>query len=50
MRITKNNLYKKNKCRFCGVAPNQKHHNCYHGFGDLIGTVDLEIQYEGDNK
>jgi hypothetical protein len=45
-RITLSNLYKNGKCRFCGVAPNEKHGNYYHGAGDMFGYNILNIEYE----
>ncbi len=45
-KITLKNLYIDNKCRFCDVTPNQKHFNCYHGIGDMLGYNDLKLDYK----
>ena len=50
-RITLKNLYIDGKCRFCSVAPDQKHLQCYHGIGDMLGYSELDIEYvEADQK
>lgn len=46
MRITKKNLYKNGRCRFCYRLPEEKHKNCYHGFQDMIGNSDLNLEFE----
>ena len=51
-KITIGNLYKKDtgKCRFCSVQKGEKHLQCYHGIGDLLGYALLDIEYEDDQN
>ena len=46
MKITKKNLYINNKCRFCDVKKGNLHYNCYHGFQEFTGQIDLGIKYK----
>ena len=46
MKITKKNLYINNKCRFCDVKKGNLHYNCYHGFQEFTGQIDLRIKYK----
>ncbi len=48
MIITKNNLFKDGKCRFCQVKEHEKHISCYHGFRDMMGIESLDLQYMTD--
>ena len=45
MKITKANLFKDGKCRFCDVLETEAHHQCFHGMGDMLGYADLELEY-----
>lgn len=46
MKITKANLYKDGKCRFCGVLETEAHWDCWHGMGDFLGEEDLGLVYK----
>lgn len=50
MIITSKNLYKNKLCRFCKVTRAQKHHHCYHGIADLLGSSKMIIIYEDLRK
>ena len=50
MIITSKNLYKNKLCRFCKVTRDQKHHHCYHGIADLLGSSKMEIIFEDLKK
>ena len=44
-KITKKNLFVDGICRFCHVKKGNLHYQCYHGFGDFVGTYDLGIKF-----
>ena len=50
MIITKDNLFKNGKCRFCEVKEHEKHWNCYHGFRDFMGIKSLNLKYMTDDE
>tara|TARA_R110002096_G_scaffold55750_1_gene142850 strand:- start:92 stop:247 length:156 start_codon:yes stop_codon:yes gene_type:complete len=46
MKVTKANLYKDGKCRFCDVLETEAHLNYWHGMAEFLGKEDLGIVYQ----
>lgn len=46
MIITKKNLYKNGRCRFCDTPKEFiKHIECWHGWGDMLGSRPLDLEF-----
>jgi len=36
-----NALYKKDVCHYCGVKKGKLHFQCWHGFNEMIGLIEI---------